>query len=70
MKIARAVTSFEPITITLESQQDVNLMFNAAMIANESGECNDEELQFTEDLATVLEPHIVVDEAVSGAQAE
>lgn len=70
MKIERVVSAFQPITITLETQIDVNLLFNIAMIASESSECNDEEQAFCEQIGATLDPHVTVDEARSGAEEQ
>lgn len=67
MKIERVVTAFEPITITLESQEDVNAFFNMAILAGEHEQAESSgTLSYAEDLAESLQAHITVDEAVSG----
>lgn len=64
MKIERTIPQFEPITITLESQEEVNALFNMAVL---SGEHEDAEAvgltDYCAKVAGALEGHITtVDE--------
>lgn len=59
MKIERTPTKFEPIVITLESQEDVNAMFNIAVLAGEHEEVESSgAYDFAATVAASLQDHI------------
>lgn len=63
MKIERTIPQFEPIVITLESQEDVNALFNMAILAGEHEDAETSGTQgYCSRLAAALEEHITTDE--------
>lgn len=59
MKIERTIPQFEPITITLESQEEVNALFNMAVLSREHEDAEDVGLtDYCAKVAGALEEHI------------
>lgn len=71
MKIERIPAQFEPIVITLQSQDDVNALFNMAILAGEHADAESSgTYQYATKVAEALQDHITTDETVEEEQFE